>query len=169
MHVFSSDEYVELIQQLSEEHYDTIETEEPISEEAWIPSESSNKEKMIRHYQDRMVDVTNTSADKLKEQLLIFKYVKIGNFKAMITKNNYLPIKDIKNNLCIEVWEEKYKTPNGFDCKIDYPLHIGNDHRFTGSPWKRSFSGNSANNLSLDIIFGVIRFLQVLYKLPAFI
>jgi hypothetical protein len=171
MHVFSNEEYITLLKQLTDEQYSDRDTEEePDLGVAWIPAVSEIKQKMQDRYHQGMVDLTHTKSTEIQQELLKFKYAKIGPFKIMITKNNYLPTKEnIANNLSIEVWEELYKTPNGFDCKIDYPLIFAKDTRFANCAWLESFTGNSARYLSIDAIVNIVRFLQIINKLPSFI
>jgi len=154
-------EYRELILQIQEERYDQIEEAEPV----WMPEESEIKQKMLALV--GITNLTNTQSTKLADEIIKFKYLHIGKFKIMITRNNYLPNKS--DNFNLNIWEEKSKTPNGMDCKIDYPLFISMDRRFASCSWTKLFSDNLARNLSLEVVVSVVRYLQVIHKLPSFI
>ena len=69
----------------------------------------------------------------------------------------------------IKLSEEKTKTPSGNPCKMNYPVLMDKDLRFSNRKWSSLFYNGIANNISIDLVVDIIRWLQVITKLPAFL
>ena len=166
---FSDQEYLELCQKLVERQYDDVEKEIPIQME-WIPSEPEIKQKMRQASTSGTIDLTNVRSTKIKDEILKCTNLKIGFFKVRIMRYHEVPSQTGPVMTCnVQVLEERHKTPNGMDCKIDYPLNLDKDTRFANRPWLKYFKGNIAFNVPIDTVVEIIRWMQAVKKLTVFL
>jgi hypothetical protein len=171
MKSFTNEEYLELCQKLIDEQYGDEAIEDyNISDMEWMPSESEVKKKKLQANTNGMIDLTDIKASKIKDELFKCTNFKVGNFKIRINHYYGMPEEEFKLKLGVEVWEERHKTPNGMPCKIDYPMIFAKDSRFKNRPWLNDFQGgNSAYRVPIDTVVEIIRWMQAVKKLTAFI
>jgi len=171
MKSFTDQEYLELIQKLVEEQYNDAVDDYNIDKMEWIPSEPEIKQKIHRASTSGMIDLTNVKSNKLKEELLKCTNLKVGSFKVRIKRYNGVPSQQgMQMTVDMEVWEERTKTPSGRPCKIDYPMIFHKDTRFKGRPWLKYFNqGNFGSNVPIDTAVEIVRWMQALKKLTAFL
>jgi hypothetical protein len=170
MKSLSDQEYLELLQKLVDQQYDNAIDDYDVQKMEWVPAEPEIIEKIkVNHY--GMIDLTNVKSSKIKEEIMKCANLKIGTFKIRITKYNGVPSQQ-GSQLCadIEVLEERTKTPSGQPCRMDYRIDFHKDNRFTGRPWLKYFSsGGYADNIPIDTVVDVVRWMQAIKKLIAFL
>ena len=169
MKSFTNEAYLALCQKLLEEQYDEALDDYNIEEMEWMPSESEGKKKREKANTSGMIDLTEVKSNTIKPQLFKCTNLKVGLFKLRIGHcNDDEP--DDKAAFSIEAWEERHKTPNGMPCKIDFPMIFAKDSRFRDRPWLKHFgSGSIAYRVPADTLVEIIRWLQVVKKLSAFL
>ena len=174
-HQFNHRQYLDLCQQLAEEQYDTFDdVVEDVGEMEWIPAEPEAKIKMER-YRDTsgsgMIDLTGVKSSQIKDQLFKGTFFRVGAFKIKITRYNAVPSKDGSQlTMDVAIWEEKFFTPSGRPCKMDYPLAPDRDERFSAKAWARKYfaGSSSACNMPIDAVVEVIKWLGAVKKIGAF-
>jgi hypothetical protein len=171
MNFFTNQEYLDLIQKLVDQQYDDATNDYDIENMEWIPDESEIQEKIIRANYNGVIDLTKTKSSKIKEELLKCANLKVGNFKFMIDRYFDTPSADgFKTVINLRFWEHKNKTDSGNPCSIDYPLIFYKDSRFNGRAWVKYFNhGSSAVNVPIDTVVEIVRWLQAMGKLTAFL
>lgn len=169
MKSLTNEEYLALCQSLVDKQYDSATDNYDVNKMEWIPSEPEIKQKIKEANRSGMIDLTTVHSSKIKEELTKCTNIKIGNFKMRINKSfgNL-----VANGLTysVEVWEERHKTPNGMPCKIDYPMIFSKDSRFKNRPWLEHFkNGSCAYKVPLDTIVDIVRWMQAIKKMSAFL
>jgi hypothetical protein len=164
-------DYLDLIQKLVDQQYDDAIDDYDISRMEWIPSEPEIKKKIHQASSSGMIDLTNVKSNKIKDELLKCTNLRVGPFKVRIKRYNSVPSqKGAQMTVDIEVWEERTKTPSGNPCRIDYPMIFSNDSRFSNRPWLKYFDrGNFGTNVPIDIAVEIMRWMQGIHKLTAFL
>ena len=170
MKSLTDQEYLELIQKFVDQQYDQVDDHNTEKME-WIPAEPEYKKKIHQANTAGMIDLTHVKSTKIKEELLKCTNLKVGNFKVRIKRYNGVPShQGIQMTVDMEVWEERNQTPSGRPCKIDFPMLFYKDNRFLGRPWVKYFNqGNFATNVPIDTAVEIVRWLQALKKLTAFL
>jgi hypothetical protein len=171
MKSLTDQEYLELIQKMVDQQYDNAIDEYDIEKMEWIPSEPEIKKKIHRANTAGMIDLTNVKSTKIKEELLKCTNLKVGPFKVRIKRYNGAPSQQgIQMTVDMEVWEERTQTPSGHPCRIDYPMVFYKDTRFKGRPWLKYFNqGNFGSNVPIDTAVEILRWMQAIKKLTAFL
>ena len=169
MKSFTNEEYLALCQKLLEEQYDEALDDYNIEDMECVPSATVAKKKREKANSSGMIDLTDAKSNTIKSQLFKCTNLKVGMFKLRIrTWNDNLD--DDKMLFSVEVWEERHKTPSGMPCKIDFAMNFAKDSRFKDRPWLKYFGGgNSAYQMPIDTIVEVIRWMQIVKKLTAFL
>lgn len=169
--VFSKEEYIALCQKMLDEQYGNDEDDyDTVDMNAWIPSESEAKEKMIAASINGIIDLTKTKKSDIATNLFKCTNLKIGNFSIKITRYSGSPSKDgVGLTFDISIFEETSKTPSGNPCKMTYKVDILKDSRFTGRQWISYFNKYNGSNIPTSVLVDIIRFLQVVHRLPAFV
>ncbi len=167
-------EYMELCLKLVDEQYDDALDEYDIENMEWIPSEPEIKKHIPRPDTYGMIDLTNVLSTKIKEEILKCANIRVGNFKMTIARFNGVPSQE-GSKLCADfgIKEVRTKTPSGVPCGpggMEYPADVLKDSRFKGRPWLKYFKdGSYAHNVPIDTVVEIIRWLQALKKLTAFL
>jgi hypothetical protein len=168
MSSFTNKEYLELCRALAEAQYDSTEEDEPVEVE-YFPYEPPAKKRFKPNTQG-VVDLTNTKSNQIKELLWKCTNLKVGNFKIKISHYTGEPGQNGPMvSMRLSVWEEKHKTPNGHPCRMDFPVIWSKDTRFTGRPWLKYFTGSSYQAIPIETVVDIIRWFQIVNKLPAFL
>lgn len=163
---FTKQEYLELCQRLLDEQYSSDDESDDTSAIAWIPAESEIKNKMtaVRNAQG-FIDLTKMKKEKIKEAIQKCDNFRVHDFTIRINHYN-----DKSDSFSITLYEDKTKTPSGNPCKMTYPVLIEKDSRFNGRSWITYFKGSKyGGNIPTDTLIEIIRFLQIIKKLSAFI
>lgn len=168
----SKEDYQRLLEELSDEYDDEIDIYS-IPDDSWIPGESSAKEALNKINHTGIVDVTKFKKDKIQDALYKCVNIKINDFLLRIDSYHGHPDKNNKGinlSMDIELWETKYRTPSGMPCKMEYRIDLFNDNRFNTRPWLSYFfkSGNGIN-LPVETVVDVVRWLQALKRMNAFL
>jgi len=169
MKSFTDQEYLDLIQSLVDQQYDDAIEDYDIDKMEWIPAESEIKKKLESLNHHGMIDLTNVKSTKLKEEIKKCANLRVGAFKIALTSIRPNPIKgDVGYDL--EIREERTKTPSGQPCRVDYRVDLTKDSRFRGRPWLKYFLGNGvASNVPIDSVVEIVRWMQAVKKLTAFL
>lgn len=170
---FDQQYYLDLCQRLSEQQYDSIDDSNDYDDIAWTPSEPEAKKK-ITQPNAAISDVTDMPSSDIKKQIFLYNNLKVGKFKIKINRYCAKPSQEgAQININLAVWEEKNKTPNGMPCRMDCAVNFIKDTRFIGCSWLKYFgnsgNNNSANNVPIDVAYDIVRWLQALRRLSAFI
>jgi len=172
----SKEEYLKLLEELTDQQYDSDE-DEPLNppDEAWIWADPPAKEKIRIHNHHGVVDVTKCRKDSIQEALYKCMNIKVGDFLIKIERYHGYPDKFGKGvdlTMDIEVWEKKYKTPSGNPCNMDFRMDWSKDNRFFGRKWLQWFDNgisSSAQNVPVDTVVDIIRWMQAIKKMGAFL
>jgi len=164
-------EYLDLIQKLVDHQYDDAIDDYDIDKMEWIPAEAEIKAKIPKLNNRGMIDLTHVKSSKLKEEILKCGNLRVGSFKVVLTHYHGVPSQS-GAQLCVdlEVREEKTKTPSGQECRVDYRADLLKDSRFKGRPWLKYFSnGSCGSNIPIDTVVEIVRWMQAVKKLSAFL
>ena len=170
MKSLSDQDYLRLLQQVTDQQYDDAIDDYDISKMEWIPAEPEIKEK-IKASTWGVIDLTNVKSSKIKEEIQKCTNLKVGTFKLRISRFNGVPSQE-GAKLCVdlEVMEERTQTPSGMPCRVDYRMDFSKDSRFKKCHWVKYFnSGGCGNNVPIDTIVEIVRWMQAANKLSAFI
>lgn len=167
-------EYLELCLKLVDEQYDDAIDEYDISKMEWMPAEPEIKSRIPEQNTWGTMDLTNVLSTKLKEEILKFSNLKVGTFKIKISRYNGVPSQEgAKLCMDLEVKEAKTHTPNGVPCGpggVEYAIDLYKDTRFKNRPWLKYFNNSGhAHNVPVDTVVEIVRWLQALKKLTAFL
>jgi hypothetical protein len=171
MSSFTNKEYLDLLQRLVEQQYSDAVDDYDVESMEWIPSEPEIKQKIHQASSSGMIDLTNVKSSKIKEELLKCTNLRVGAFKIRIKRYNGVPSqKGAQMTVDMEIWETRTRTPAGNPCNIDYPMKFAKDSRFSNRPWLKYFDqGNFAINVPIDTAVEIVRWMQGIHKLTAFL
>lgn len=171
MSTLTNEEYLALCQKLADQQYDDAVDDYDISKMEWIPAESETREKLLRANTVGMIDLTTVRSSEIKKQILLCTNLKVGKFKMRTSRTfDGLTEPTIENlTFSLEIWEEKNRTPNGMPCQMDFPMAPGKDTRFKGRPWLKYFNGSNASKVPYDTVVEIVRWMQAVKKLTAFL
>lgn len=157
MKQFTKEEYIQLLEELVKQQYNLEEAETP-EEIVWMPSEPEVKKEL----NPGLVDLSSTKKDKLKELILNNRNFTIGPFKVRV---NRTPLTNSQDFLfSISVYEENK------DKRTMHKVDILADSRFENREWKKYFSTfKSGNGIPEDVLVDIIKWLQAIHKLAAFL
>lgn len=161
-------DYQKLLEQIAAEQYDTNDEEPLIPEEAWIPAESNVKNKLKNITFNGVIDCTKLRSKDIKGAIGKAKNLQVGTF--LIRIEDYCgedPL--IQGKLSIEIWERLSRTPTGQPCNMDYRADLTLDTRFTGRPWLKYFHRSWATDVPIENIIEIVRWMQAIKKLTAFL
>lgn len=168
----SKEEYLKMLEELPDQYGDDDDLYS-IPEEAWMPAEPPAKQRMKAAHATAVVDVLNFKKAKIKESLYQYMNIKIGLFLLRVEKYHGIYYRDEDCSelmLDISFWETKYMTPSGNTCNMDLHMNFHNDDRFTGKPWLSYFDMKGrAHNIPVETTVSIIRWLQAIQRLPAFL
>jgi hypothetical protein len=173
---FSHKDYLRLLEELTDQQYDddSYDIISEIPEESWMPEVSSAKEKMLRSLNaNKTINITNFKKDQIQDALYQNTNIQVGNFLIKIQRYNGYPDKtnQITNlTMDISVYEKQFKTMSGFPCNMDLDLNIHKDNRFIGRTWLSLFNSyNGARNIPASTVVEIVRWMQALKRMTAFL
>lgn len=170
MSTLTNEEYLALCQKLVDQQYDDAVDDYDISKMEWIPAESEAKERMIKVNNNGMIDLTHVKSTKIKEEILKCGNLKVGDFKIIISHYNGVPSQEGSKLCCsLRVMGHQSRTMNGMPCNMDSSVNLKKDNRFNGRPWLKYFSSSYADNVPIDTIVEIVRWMQAIKKLTAFL
>jgi hypothetical protein len=165
MHTFTDEEFLALVQRLTEEQYSDFVDYDLFDND---PREWAAKER-VQLNPTGMMDLTNVKSARIREELLKCTNFRVGNFKLKVSRY----IASAANEqilLDVSAWEVRHKTPNGHPCNVDFSLWFDRDARFQDCPWLDRFDGsNSACDLPVEVVVDIVRWLQTVSKLGSFV
>lgn len=159
MKQFTKEEYIQLLEELVKQQYNSEEVENT-EEIAWAPAEPESKKKILTN--PGSIDLSLTKKDKLKELILNNKNIIIGSFRVRISRTPLTNSQDLL--FSVNVYEENKST------KIMHKINVLTDNRFENREWKKYFNSfKSGSGIPEDILVDIIRWLQAIYRLAAFL
>ena len=173
MGTFTKEEFLRLVEQLTDQQYgDEIEPQEP-EEIVWMPADPPAKEKIRMPSDAGVIDLTKCKKDKIQESLYKCTTLKVGHFTIKITKYHGLPNKNGKSQdlkVDLSFWHEVYHTPSGAPCKMTYRLDVAKDNRFSNRPWLSYLSGSTGvKNVPIETAVEIVRWFQGVIRMTAFL
>lgn len=170
MSELTNEEYLALCQKLVDQQYDDAVDDYDISKMEWMPAESEIKEKMLKINRNGMIDLTHVKSTKIKEEIFKCGNLKVGDFKIIISQFNGIPSQEKDKLTCsLRLMGHQSKTMNGMPCNMDNDVNLKKDNRFNGRPWLKHFNSSYADNVPIDTVVDIIRWLQAIKKLTAFL
>lgn len=170
MKSFTDQEYIELCLKLVDQQYDNITDDYHIEDTEWIPAESVAKEKMVKANRNGMMDLTHVKSDKIKEEIFKCGNLKVGDFKIIISHYSGVPSQEGAQLCCgLQLIGHQNQTMNGMPCNMDRAVNLKLDNRFNGRPWLKYFNESHANNVPIDTVVDIVRWLQAIKKLTCFL
>jgi len=177
MKYISKEDYLSLIETVhrDSEGYDELDNYNT-PDEAWIPSESPNKFRMERARAASvhgMIDVLNYRKEQIRDAIYKSMNLQVGEFIIHIRRYGGHPKdKQLYGPLVldIDVMQEKLKTPSGSPCKMSYRFDLFQDNRFAKQPWITHFNaGGSARDIPVETVVEIVRWMQALRRMNAFL
>lgn len=173
MTFISKEDYWKLIQS-AESGDDDLDEDYHFPETSWIPADSPAKLKMEQARKAGgygTADVLNYKREELREILYSTTNLRVGEFTVRVEEYHGRPNKNSSTDLTMDilVWQEKFQTPSGAPCKMSYKMDFFRDNRFLNRPWLSYFnSSGHAHDIPADTVIEVIKYLQVIQRLNAF-
>lgn len=173
MKSFTNDEFLRLVEELTEKQY-SDEVEEPEYEYSWVPSEPHVKDRLKKvPISSGILDLSKVKKEAIKDMLYKSTLFKIGIFTIRITKYHSYPTKlEINQGLKIDLafLHDVNKTSSGAPCKMQYKFEIGKDSRFSNRPWLVYLTDSSSlKNVPIEDAVEIIRWFQGLQRMTAFL
>lgn len=173
----SDSEYVDLLRKLSEQQYsETIEEDDydvdPLADvysgftdEDYAPS---FKPKRVTPNSSICLDLSKAPLATIKEKLHTTGNISIGPFLIRIKRYDS---SESGVKLDIDIMEERSRTYAGQVGKMTEKVNMTNDSRFSNKAWAKLFANpmKCGTKLPLDTVAEIIKFLQFVYKNPAFL
>jgi hypothetical protein len=171
MSSLTKEEYLALINELLERQYEEDKSTSTEPENHWIPAEPAIKEKLPFAVRGGILDLSNASKEKIRVLAFQSDTFKVDHFLIRVKRPPKIPkAPQIKSTLTIDVLEEKFRTPSGAPCRIEYKVNFPKDSRFNNFAHVAKFQSNGrAINVSEDVFFDLIRWLQAIKRMTAFL
>lgn len=160
----NNSDYKKLIEEFYQNQYSSEGDDEFTNDKhVWVP-DIAGSEKMERlktlHNTQQVINATTFSAAEMKQKINDFRNIKIGNFIIKIT-TVYGPTVDVL------IYEEQAKTK---PANITIKVNPNKDSRFQGRSWISYFDQfNVGKNIPTEEIYHIFRWLQAIYRMPAFL
>ena len=169
MNSMTKEEYLKLLDEIDNEDQDE---NLDIPDESWIWAEPPIKQKIKHNTLNSMVNLTTCRKDKIQEALYKCMNIQVGNYLIRISSYHGEPDKfgngtGLTMDIC--VWEKRYKTLSGNPCNMDYMVDLSKDNRFTNQPWLKLFDGYYAKSVPVDTVVDIVRWMQALKRMTAFL
>lgn len=170
----SKEDYIKLLTDLANDQYTSKDVEDTVKDmgDAWFPAESPAKERMIKSREfTGTVDCLNLKKDQIIAAINKNKNLSVGPFTIRI-RGFYTSEKNKDSFMTIDLYEWRTKTPSGHECRMDFRVNVLTDSRFEGRPWLTSFNNSQigkAYNIPLNTVVDIVKWLQVIRKLAAFL
>jgi hypothetical protein len=160
IHNFSKEEYLDLITNIADKQYSTLNDLDSQITPEYFHLLISNS----------VIDFSKVKSSQIKDTLFKGNNIKVYDFIIHINFFHGSPIKD-GTNLTVDVslFHEQHKTKlSGKPCKMMTPFNITKDDRFANRSWLFYFKGSHGKEIPIDILVEIIRWMQVVQKLAAF-
>jgi hypothetical protein len=178
MTFISKEEYLKLIESAQIDEEDTMDDYSNIPESAWIPAESPAKDQMNRARAANshgVIDVLKYKKEQIKDALYKCINLQVGEFIIHVEEYHGRP--NIKKTaplaeltMDVSIMQERYQTPSGAPCKMAYKMDFFRDNRFATRPWLTYFNSNgAAHNIPVDTVVDIVRWMQALRRMNAFL
>lgn len=140
--------------------------EEYYDDYVWIPHNPQYKDEVKKSR--KIIDLSDSNRREIDEAIYAYTNLKVGNFLIIISRYH----QNINDEILMDVsiWEEKEFTPSGNQQKMVYHFNFFRDKRFENQPWHSFFNiQGEAINIPIKTLIEIIRFLQLMFKLPSLI
>ncbi len=163
------DDYIKLYQELINDQYGS---DDDLPENIeWIPSEPDIKKKISLPNVSGMIDLSDAKKAKILASIHKCSNLQVNDFIIKITSYHGKPNDkhDAEVSLNISIYENKKQIHLGRISNMVNKVNILKDTRFINRPWLQNFSSYGGQNISLDQLCDIIRWMQALKKMSAFI
>lgn len=158
MRSFNEEEYIRLLEKLVSEQYD--EEDYPAVVPQWSGQEILDR-KVQRVLANSVIDLTSANKTKIEDSLYQYRNIKVGKFSVKIIKYSTKPDnEDIL--LSLSIYEDKKN-------QLIVRVNILKDHRFTGRSWQKYFNSSNGSEIDIKTTVDIIKWLQAVQKLSAFV
>jgi len=166
----TQDEFLKIIAEIMAEENIELTSEENYCYHNDISEKVENIKNKIKR-NNSVIDITLVKKDDLKSYLLKNKRFIMGKFTIELDK--YIE----EDKYRISLWEKRVITNTGQPCNIDCRINLKKDERFNQCDWIKYFcnkpiariSDNWSQAITIDEVTKIVRYLQVVGKLPLFI
>jgi hypothetical protein len=175
MAFLNKEEYLKLIEEAYSNEEDTEDYEIPDS--SWIPSESPAKARMERAREannNGIIDVLRYKKEQIQDALYQHVNLRVGEFLIHVEEYHGRPTirkmpPQAQLTMDITVMQEKNRTPSGAPCKMHFKMDFFKDNRFTNKSWISYFtSSGKAHNIPVETVVNIVKYLQAIQNLSAF-
>lgn len=163
-------DHLKYLQYLTERQYSyqDEEEEDTTPDDSWVWAEPPAKEKMKNVVFNGMVDATKLRKEQIKNALIKARNIQVGDITLRM--NSYYGKDPLEQgNLSFTVFKKQYKTATGQPCNMDLKYDLSQDNRFTGRPWLSYFTGAFARDMPMDTVVEVVRWMQGVIRMKAFL
>lgn len=164
----TKEEYLAMVAKLVDEQYgnDPIEFQEPKEPLKVI---MRGKERTLPSL-NLVIDATKYKKEEIKDAVLRAANLRIDNFLIKIIKHNYSDSEDgMPMTYNLNIYEESPHIYLNRPSKKITKLTPSKDSRMDTRPWLSYFVGDQAHCVTLDDLLNIIRWLQAIGKMGAFL
>jgi hypothetical protein len=165
--MITKEEYLRLIEEAYRQDQDP--SDNPIDCNAWIPAESPLKKKLPTLI--GKIDATHLKKDTLKKAIEKCQQITVGEFMIHLTGTD-TDEQTKFHTYNFYIYETKHQTASGRPCNIQSKVDVLKDDRFEKRPWLNYFNRYGtriAQKVPENILIDIVRWLQAITKLPAFL
>lgn len=160
MGTFNEEDYIRLLEKLVNEQYD--EEDAPAIVPQWSDEEILER-KVQRVLSNSVIDLTTASKTKIEESLYQYRNIKVGKFSVKIIKYS---TKSENDNIDVIINLSIYEARKN---NLIFRINVQKDQRFLGRSWQKYFNSSNGNDINIKIAVDIIKWLQAIQKLSAFI
>lgn len=162
--IMTEQEYIDLILKYSKDDLD----EEPIVDSINYSRPQNN---VVRN--SGVVDLTKTNKDKIIQAIIKSSNIRIYEFLIKIDSRILIDVatKKSTNIYDIVIYEENGKNHFGMPNKLLSKVNPTSDKRFEDREWTKHFNNGikKGMNIDLETMYDIIKWLQMIKKLSAFV
>jgi len=170
MSSLTKEEYLALIKELLEQQYIEDNDTSIESENCWIPAEPAVKDKLPFSVSGGAIDLSKDKKEKVRILMFQSNIFKVDHFLIKVKSPVAAKLADRTPSLTIELYEEKFQTPSGAPCRMEYKMNIPKDSRFNDFAHTSKFThGGCAIGVTEEVFIDLIRWLQAIKRMTAFL
>ena len=162
--IMTEQEYIDLILKYSKDDLD----EEPIVDSINYSRPQNN---VVRN--SGVVDLTKTNKDKIIQAIIKSSNIRIYEFLIKIDSRILIDVatKKSTNIYDIVIYEENGKNHFGMPNKLLSKVNPTSDKRFEDREWTKHFNNGIKKGMNIDLVtmYDIIKWLQMIKKLSAFV
>ena len=162
MRYFTKEEYISFLNEQNNDNYDIIESDPFEDKYAKTLSKINGNNNVV-------IDITSIKKEEIIKSIYNNTNLKIGDFFIKVTAYHKEPgNKEESASITLTIYENKEQL--SFNRKVINKINPLKDSRFDNRPWLIYFNKFSyGTKVPINIIPDIIKWLQVLTKIPVFI